>query len=71
MDYIIVVTAQLKNRMERALERKTLTREDILKRMEFQWPEEDKVNLADFVIHNDDTEKELNQNIKSIIKKLI
>ena len=39
--------------------------------MEFQWPEEDKVNVADFVIHNDDTEKELNQNIKSIIKKLI
>lgn len=71
MDYIIVVTAQLKNRMERALERKTLTREEILKRMEFQWPEEDKVNVADFVIHNDDTEKELNQNIKSIIKKLI
>ena len=71
MDYIIVVTAQLKNRMERVLERKTLTREEILKRMEFQWPEEDKVNVADFVIHNDDTEKELNQNIKSIIKKLI
>ena len=31
----------------------TLTREDILKRMEFQWPEEDKVNVADFVINND------------------
>jgi len=71
MDYIIVVTAQLKNRMERALERKTLSREEILKRMEFQWPEEDKVNIADFVIHNDNIEKELNQNIKSIMKKLI
>ena len=71
MDYIIVVTAQLKNRMERALERKTLSREEILKRMEFQWPEEDKVNIADFVIHNDNTEKELNQNIKSIMEKLI
>ena len=71
LDYIIVITAQLKNRMERALGRKTLSREEILKRMEFQWPEEDKVNIADFVIHNDDTEKELNQNIKSIMKKLI
>ncbi len=71
LDYIIVITAQLKNRMERALARKTLTREEILKRIEFQWPEEEKVRMADFVIHNDGTEKELNDNIKSIIKKLI
>ena len=71
LDYIIVITAQLKNRMERALARKTLTREEILKRIEFQWPEEEKVGMADFVIHNDGSEKELNDNIKSIIKKLI
>ena len=71
LDYIIVITAQLKNRMERALARKTLTREEILKRIEFQWPEEEKVGMADFVIHNDGTEKKLNDNIKSIIKKLI
>ncbi len=71
LDYIIVITAQLKNRMERALARKTLTREEILKRIEFQWPEEKKVEMADFVIHNDGSEKELNDNIKSIIKKLI
>ena len=71
LDYIIVITAQLKNRMERALARKTLTREEILKRIEFQWPEEEKVGMADFVIHNDDSEKELNDNIKSLIKKLI
>ena len=71
LDYIIVITAQLQNRMERALSRKTLTREEILKRIEFQWPEEEKVGMADFVIHNDGTEKELNDNIKSLIKKLI
>ena len=71
LDYIIVITAQLKNRMERALARKTLTREEILKRIEFQWPEEEKVGMADFVIHNDGTEKKLNDNIKSLIKKLI
>ena len=71
LDYIIVITAQLQNRMERALSRKTLTREEILKRIEVQWPEEEKVGMADFVIHNDGSEKELNDNIKSIIKKLI
>ena len=71
LDYIIVITAQLKNRMERALARNTLTREEILKRIEFQWTEEEKVGMADFVIHNDGTEKELNNNIKSLMKKLI
>ena len=50
LDYVIVVTAQLKHRMERALNRNTLTREEILKRIDFQWPEEDKISLADFVI---------------------
>ena len=71
MDYIIVVTALLKNRMERALARKTLSREEILKRIDLQWPEEEKVNLADFVIHNDGSENELKKNVKNLIKKLI
>ena len=71
MDYIIVVTALLKNRMERALARETLSREEILKRIDLQWPEEEKVNLADFVIHNDGSENELKKNIKNLIKKLI
>ena len=71
LDYVIVVTAQLKHRMERALNRNTLTREEILKRNEFQWPEEDKTSLADFVIHNDGTEAELNDQIVKLFKKLV
>jgi dephospho-CoA kinase len=70
LDYVIVVTAHLKNRMERALGRETLSREEILKRVDFQWPEEEKVNMADFVVHNDGAEAELQKNIESIIKKL-
>lgn len=71
LDYVIVVTAQLKHRMERALNRNTLTREEILKRIDFQWPEEDKTSLADFVIHNDGTEAELNNQIVELFKKLV
>ena len=48
----------------------TLSRDEILKRIEFQWPEEEKVNLADFVIHNDGTEDELIKNVESLIEKL-
>ena len=69
--YVIVVTAQLKHRMERALNRNTLTREEILKRIDFQWPEEDKTSLADFVIHNDGTEAELNDQIIELFKELV
>ena len=71
MDYIVVVTALLKNRMERALARQTLSRDEILKRIELQWPEEEKVNLADFVIHNDGSEEDLKNNVKILIEKLI
>jgi len=71
MDYIIVITALLKVRMERALQRETLTRDEILKRMDLQWPEEEKIALADFVIHNDSTEKELLNSITDIYNKLV
>lgn len=71
LDYVIVVTAQLKFRMERSLSRNTLTREEILKRMDFQWPEEEKVNTSDFVIHNDTSEKDLQSKLKEILNKLI
>ena len=57
--------------MERALNRNTLTREEILKRIDFQWPEEDKISLADFVIHNDGSEAELNDQIIELFKKLV
>jgi len=71
MDYVIVITALLKIRMERALQRETLSRDKILKRIDLQWPEEEKIALADFVIHNDSTEKELLNSITDIYNKLV
>ena len=71
MDYVIVITALLKVRMERALQRETLTRDEILKRMDLQWPEEEKIALADFVIHNDSTEEEFRNSITDIYNQLV
>ena len=71
MDYVIVITALLKIRMERALQRETLSRDQILKRIDLQWREEDKIALADFVIHNDSTEKELLNSISDIYNQLV
>lgn len=71
MDYVIVITALIKTRMERALARETLSREEILKRMDLQWPEEDKTSLADFVIHNDGSTEELRKNINDIYTEIV
>ena len=71
LDYTIVVTAKLTIRMERSIKKGNLTREDILRRMELQWPCETKVRMADFIIHNNTTEKDLKEQVKEIYNKLL
>jgi len=71
IDYTIVVTAKLSIRMERSIKKGNLTREDILKRIDLQWPCETKVRMADFVIHNNTTEKDLKEQVKEIYNKLV
>jgi len=71
MDYIIVVTSHLKLRTERVLSLGKLSRDEFFKRMELQWPDETKVHMADFVIHNNGTPKDLEKETKIVFKKLI
>ncbi len=66
MDYVVVVTSRLKLRTERALIAGRLKRDDFLKREALQWPDQDKVKVADFVIHNNGTEDELKEESKKI-----
>tara|TARA_Y100000589_G_scaffold308896_1_gene325858 strand:- start:256 stop:849 length:594 start_codon:yes stop_codon:yes gene_type:complete len=68
MDYVIVVTSQLRIRTERVMNRGGLTRDEFLKRVDLQWPEEDKVNMADYVINNNGDEQELIKEAKNIYK---
>ena len=70
MDYVIVVTSHLKLRTQRVMERGGLTREEFLKRLELQWPDEDKVHMADFVIHNNSTEEELSVEAKNVFDRI-
>ena len=71
LDYVIVITALMKNRMVRALSRKTLSRKEILQRIDLQWSEQEKTGLADFVIHNDSTEENLRKEITDIYEQII
>lgn len=52
-DFTILVTAPEALRVERIKERDKLTDSEIRQRMDHQWPETKKLELADFVIRND------------------
>jgi len=71
MDYVIVVSSTVRHRIERVLNRGSLTREDIIKRMDLQWTDEDKIHSADFVIDNNTTEEALREQIEQVYQKLI
>jgi dephospho-CoA kinase len=70
MDYVIVVTSHLKIRTERVMTRGGLTLNEFLQRVELQWPDEDKVHMADFVIHNNSAEEQLAAEAKKIYNRL-
>ena len=70
LDYTIVITANMKHRMARVLENSNLSREDVLRRIELQWSDEEKVNLADFTLRNYGTEKELKTQIQKVYAEL-
>ncbi|MBA64314.1 MAG: dephospho-CoA kinase [Candidatus Marinimicrobia bacterium] len=71
MDYVLVVTSHLKLRTERVMNRGGISREDFLKRIDLQWSEKDKVEMADYVIHNNSTKEELKKEVKNIYKLLV
>ncbi len=53
LDKIIVVTAPEGLRIDRVMARNHFTRAQVLERLKNQWPEEEKIKRADFVIQND------------------
>jgi dephospho-CoA kinase len=53
VDAVIVVTAPEEVRVQRVMERDGVTREQVLARMRNQWPQQEKDELADFLIIND------------------
>ena len=55
-DYSIMVTAPLELRVARVMQRDRLTRDEVESRNARQFSEEKKIQLADYVIRNDDTE---------------
>ena len=70
-DYIILVTAEKKIRLNRALKRNTLDLSQIKKRMSLQMSDKEKIKSSNFVIYNNGNKKELKKEFQKILKKII
>jgi dephospho-CoA kinase len=70
LDYIILVTAPENVKIKRVIQRDNLSKDDIKKRMNSQWKDDDKIKLSDFIIDNDG-EKNVNDQVIKIHNKLI
>jgi len=71
MDYVIVVTSKLSNRLARVLERKQMSRDDFFKRKDLQWSDDEKTHLADFAVKNDSSIEDLKTSITNILSQII
>jgi len=71
MDYTVLVTAPLKIRLQRALTRGGISKEDIIQRMDLQMPEEIKMEFADYVIQNTGSEQNLLHAVETLYEQLI
>ena len=71
LDSVLLIASLLKYRIERALKRGNLSREDILRRTNLQWTDQQKAEMADYTIYNNGTEKELETKIKEFYEEHI
>lgn len=63
-DAIITVTSPLETRIQRVMDRDTIDRDSVVKRIESQWTDEQRISKSDFVIGNitvKDTYKQIDQ----------
>lgn len=56
VDKVIVVSAPLVLKVERVMKRDKVSKEDVLKRINNQMADEEKIKLADHVVYNDEQE---------------
>ena len=69
-DYVVLVYANEKTRIERTINRDKIPSEQIKRRMQFQLPDENKKDSADFVIENNSTIEELKLRTKFVLNLL-
>ena len=69
-DYIILVTAPVEQRLERVVKRNKSSKEEVMKRIKNQMPDEEKVKKAHFIIDNSNN-KDYNKEVIAIYNKIL
>jgi dephospho-CoA kinase len=70
-DYIILITADKKKRLDRALKRKNIDLSQIKKRMALQLSDKEKIASSDFVLYNNSNKNDLKKEFQNILKQII
>lgn len=65
---LVVTTSDDEIRIKRTMQRDQISRDEVLKRINNQWKESRKIDLADFIIYNNGTIKDLNNKIQETLK---
>ena len=69
VDRVVVVTAPEEMRIQRVMQRDTISREKALQWMQRQWPQEELCRRADYEILNDG-HADLNEQIEALLKRI-
>ena len=70
LDHTLLIYTRFKIRMNRAMRRGTLSRDDILQRIALQMPEEEKRELASYVIENNGDMEQLHSSLAALYQEL-
>ena len=71
LDLTVMVIADQQVRIKRALERGNLTEEDILRRIQLQMPDKEKLARADLVVTNNGTLEQLQAELEALYSNII
>jgi dephospho-CoA kinase len=71
LDRIIVVAAGNEVRIRRAVSKGIGSREEVIRRMQAQWPQEKLIERADYVIFNDGSAEELRSQVEQVYRSIL
>ncbi len=70
VDKVIVIACAEQTQLHRIMAKNTFSREDAQKRLQQQMPLEEKIKVADYVLHNDSGLSELKEKVEALFHQL-